>query len=201
MGKIILVDVHGVLADISTEILKEANARAGTSYVHDDVCQWDIMSLPGLQEVAAAVWTAVKEPGWAHRLKPYPGAVEGLNNLKEIGDVRIVTTPIFSPTWEYDTKMWIQEHFDVSHKDVVTRHDKSGECGDILIDDKPSNIHAWLHEHAPRNPQIRGVLWTRNYNKDARLEFAQERRTNSWHQALLYAQIAQRGMKPEGESI
>ena len=174
-SRIIWVDVDGVLADFGTKVLAIANSLAKTSYTHDDICHWDIFSLPGLMEVQDEVWQRIREPGWARTLKPYPGSREGLKLLSHIGEVRILTSPVNSPTWVYDRNRWLEEHFGYGPKQVMSGEGKDGVGGSVLIDDKPSHVLGWLSRqgHVPgrdlvlprASANVLGVLWERNYNQ------------------------------------
>lgn len=183
MTKTLLVDVDGVLIDFTTEFLRIANRLAGTNYVHADVTQWNLQDLPGLPEHSKEIWKEVHRFGFAGSLLPYHGAQEGLEKLKELGDVYIVTSPLIptmdagpldGQTFFFERVRSLWEHFRIPAKRIIFAEAKNLIRGDVFIDDKLLNVVNWSADHPYGMP----VLWKQPYNEgQARPGMIH---TNSW---------------------
>ena len=146
----ILIDVDGVLADaVSHAGLAHAEV---TSYNH-----------PGLLE-------ALKRPGFAADQPEYDGAVEGIRALG--ADVVFVTAPYqWNQTWAHDREGWLRERFPAAP--VVHTAHKYLVKGDMLVDDNPEHLRAWVKA----NPYGIAILWSRPWNENDTGPWA---RTDSW---------------------
>jgi len=180
-----LVDVDGVLADFVGPALDIANRLAGTEYTEVDVKDWDLFGLPGLREVESRSWNRIKEPGWARYMPIMPGAQDFIRELSEIGDVRILTAPVYSPTFCYDRWMWLEENFGIPHKHVSFDKEKFAHDGDMLIDDRLDNVRDWLRAHGRRRAKSVGtaLLWDRPWNQTTEAH-PKMVRTRDWNVAL-----------------
>lgn len=197
MRKTILLDCDGVLSDFTSGFLKVANKIAETNYTHKDVKTWDLTALPGLKEAAKKVWKEVGAPGFAQTLDVYPGAIEGYKKLCELGDVYIVTSPLFmhkddpdrhpnhGATFCFDRAVWLETHFGVDPKKILFAYNKHIVEGDVLIDDKIENIRDWMEMHGSKRG-TRAVLWAQLYNVDGDGNHPKVLRTDSWSEAAKF---------------
>lgn len=191
-----LVDVDGVLGDFTTAFLKHANAIAGTHYQHDDVTEWDLCALPKLREVESDIWGTVGRPGFARTLQPYPGAVDAVRELQKLGEVFVVTSPLWvhegeagrddqhGRTFCYDRVKWLGEHFGIDAKHVIFGYHKHLVEGSALIDDRVENVERWLEAHGGKRDTA-AILWAQLYNEHGK-QHPRMLRTNDWEDALTF---------------
>lgn len=154
----ILLDVDGVVADF----VGSFRAEAQKLYEHDlanglgaewaeyatstgKPTDWDLRKSLGLTTAQESrVWEAVCKPGFATTLETLPKAKEAVLLFKKLGlDVVFLTAPCpGSPTWAYDRKQWLEQHFGTPVR-VISTHEKECVYGDIFVDDKLANIEVW----------------------------------------------------------
>ena len=74
-------------------------------------------------------------------MKPMPGAIEAMHELKEHFDLYILSTaPWNNPSAWSDKVKWVSKYLDdVFHKRMVITHCKNLCKGDYLIDDRGKN--------------------------------------------------------------
>jgi 5'(3')-deoxyribonucleotidase len=85
----------------------------------------------------------ILEPGFYRSLEPIPHAIEKINQLSNRRhEIFFVTTPPKgNATAGYEKELWIQEHFPSFSDDcVILTRRKDLIKGDVLVDDKPSNL-------------------------------------------------------------
>lgn len=145
---VIGLDVDGVVADLVTRLLESVFERTGRRVHPDEVRRFDLRQTLGDDwEVADAILSA---PGFASSLQAYPGALEGVERLRRFGRVVFVTTPYArSESWSYDRCAWLARHAGATSKDVVLLEDKTLFGGDVLIDDAPAQLEAWVRTGRP----------------------------------------------------
>ena len=158
MRPLVLVDVDGVLANFNQLVIDAVHAFSGKRHTEEDVIRYDILSCMDVpQHLKEAVWRHVQSPGSCQSISPYPGAKEGLDSLREVADVHVVTTPLVgSHSWQSERTEWLRTHFNIHHEDVTFTHKKDLVRGDFIVDDKP--------EHVDRPG---GMLWDQPYNRHA----------------------------------
>jgi len=145
---IIGVDVDGVVADLVGSLIKLVHQRTGHLIAEEQIYSFD------LRHTMGDLWTtaqqALSEPGFVRSLSPYPGAIEGIDLLRNIGRVVFVTSPYSqSPTWSYERFRWLQTHAHASERDIVHVDDKTLFGGHLLIDDAPYQLEAWVKTGRP----------------------------------------------------
>jgi len=158
---IVLVDCDGVLADFVGAVLGSYNDRAGTAHAPEDVTQWDIPASLGVP--AAELYAEVAE-GFCSRIRPYPGAREALDRMREVADVVCLTAGWDAvPTWDYERREWLVREMGFLRYDVVfaSGERKSGYAGDLFFDDKYSSVVSWR----AANPCGKGVLYRQPWNR------------------------------------
>jgi 5'-nucleotidase len=77
--------------------------------------------------------------GFFTDLEPLPGAIAGVNRLRENFDVHILTRPSYmNPLCYTEKRVWIEKHFGLEFcKNLILAYDKSFLIGDYLVDDMP----------------------------------------------------------------
>jgi len=164
----VLLDVDGVIADMTREFLKELYNELGMRAQPDDITQYEISASLGLtKSQAQQVWGAVGAGTRAATMEPYPGAVEGVKKLMGVSDVFFVTSPLkTAPRWCYDRTQWLTKHFGAAQAQrTVYTSEKYTVQGDFLVDDKPENLKLWVQDGPCRNP----ILWDQPWNRECKL--------------------------------
>ena len=158
----VLLDVDGVLADFLTPSLTILTRLSGREWVPSDFPTWDLFdTVP--RKFEQPFYDAVNTPGWCRDIPVHEDSVEGVARLREHADIYIVTSPMnHVPTWTHEREQWLKAHFGIEPKKVVHTSAKYICRGDVLVDDRPSNIEAWEAEH----PDGVGLLWDQPYNRD-----------------------------------
>lgn len=140
----ILCDVDGVLCDFASKFLDIHAYLHGIKFKVDQITTWDFSSVATAEEVDAVFGWISENPGIVRYLKPYPGAIEAVNKLRNHGHrVVAVTTPRHDCTWAYERAQWLKERW-FKDEDIVFAHDKSLVCGDYFVDDRPENVESWI---------------------------------------------------------
>lgn len=147
----ILLDCDGILSDFHTPCLAIINELTGKDHKLEDIHSWDIFEALGVSaDIRKATYDRMNTPGWCSKLKPYPGAAQGVAKLREMGEIHIVTSPMRGDTWHRERELWIWKHFEIGPKYVTHTASKNIVHGDVLIDDRDDNLLAWREEHVNR---------------------------------------------------
>ncbi len=139
LGKLIIaVDCDGVLSDFVGRCAEVVAARHGVHFTVDQVTQWDFVTTPGWKK---DFFQHCKEPGFVYGMQVLPGAVWGVDKLREFGRVICITSPFGgAPVWASEREAWLRDHFRFDRKDIVQCDDKSLITRAVLLDDNPENI-------------------------------------------------------------
>jgi 5'(3')-deoxyribonucleotidase len=156
----VLVDVDGVLADFLAPSLPLLKELTGKDWDLSEFHSWDIFDTVDRQ-FEDAFFDRINCLGWCRNIPVFEGAQEAMARVAELADVYVVTSPMnHIPTWMHEREQWLKAHFNISPKKVVHTSAKYLCTGDVLIDDKPANVDAWLNEQ----PGI-GILFPQPYNQ------------------------------------
>ena len=154
MTATILLDVDGVLADFRGRAAMDAEKLGFKLSSGYDLHY-------GLPEGARASLRAmVGEPGWCRSIEPYPGAVNAVEQLRDCCNIYFVTQPWPSHTWESDRRAWLVAFFPILPYNIISCFEKSMICGDVFIDDLPTNVRAWR-----RRQKGAAFLWHQPHNE------------------------------------
>lgn len=162
--KRILLDVDGVLADFVSALLVVVADITGRRYTVEDITAYDFVAALKLSkdEASRVKRTLGNTPGFARKLKPYPGSIEGVAALQKVAEVYIVTSPWNSnPTWTHDREWWLKKYFNLPHSHVIHTSAKHVCAGSMLVDDKTGTLVKW----AEYNPSGQAVQWQTGYNR------------------------------------
>lgn len=186
----ILVDMDGTIADWGKKWDDILDRHYPMSAVprHAEQRSFDLRA--GLNESDLEVVDAVMNwPNFYRDLEPFPGAVEALREMVEVGHtVFLVTSPtVTNHTCSQDKLEWAEDHIGVGwSKRVIITHDKTIISGDVLIDDKPDITGdvkpSWVQIvfNQPYNVQsqltrmlkwdewrviVDAALWSKNFSK------------------------------------
>ncbi len=160
-----LLDCDGVLSDFTSRVVQLINQELGSSFTSTDVTEWDFASALGLDEkTKGRIKRKVGDTsGFAASLRPYPGAVQAVEKIKEIADLYIVTSPWNSnPTWTYEREAWLLDNFRIKASNVVHGSAKYICAGDVFVDDKLEAVVKWQDHH----PDGVAIKWNTLHNSN-----------------------------------
>lgn len=142
---IVLLDCDGVLADYVGGALKLVHRVTDARFTREDVDVYDFAPKLLPDDAHRAEFAhLISQPGFCASLEPCTGAVDGVRELSEVGDVYVVTASSGpNPTWAYERDRWLLVHFGIGHHRVIHTHAKHRVHGDMFVDDRPEYIEAW----------------------------------------------------------
>ena len=137
---IILVDMDGVLENLSEEWVRLLNRQYGTDVSPTGLQNWNMKAnFPTL--TADEIKAAELNPELYYKLKPLEGAQEILKRLKDEGhEIYIVTNTPHEIVSLKMTEVLFKLYPFLSWKDVIITAHKQLVKGDVLIDDAPQNL-------------------------------------------------------------
>lgn len=183
----ILIDQDEVLACWLKRILEWYNQDYGTSLRVDDIKSYWMDGMLGPQG-RDFVRSCIRWPDLYTNLEPVAGAVDGMKSLLYDGhDVIIVSSVPTAGAIAYHGKLeWLRKHMPffplknfiaTSRKDLIT--------GDLLFDDAPHNIEAFVN--AGRRAVVMDAPYNQNVTASARVK--------TWGEFLKYVDEIKEGAK------
>ncbi|HEC09982.1 MAG TPA: hypothetical protein ENI86_10510 [Acidimicrobiales bacterium] len=178
------IDLDGVVADFSAGWVECYNRDFGTSLDASDMQVWDAPAEMTHFADMDGFWEWARECGGGHSLfrvlRPYPGALEALDELNRLGHhlVIVTTKPDYAVS---DTYAWLAEH-GVPATEVHIVWDKTRVVCDVYVEDGPHNLEALALKRSealiiryvrPWNDPVPGVVDARDW--DEVLELIAER--------------------------
>lgn len=158
----ILLDCDGVLADFVSPALEIVHRLGGPKLLHDQLDAYDIGSVLDSEEARDELWHTVSEPGFCASLKPYPGALPVVQELREIGTVVCVTSPMAtSPTWAHERAEWLHDYFGFDRGQVISTSGKHYVAGDVFADDAAQHLARWRDRWSDRRALLVDRPWNR----------------------------------------
>lgn len=142
MSKIVLCDVDGVVADMIPEWLYFYNMDYDDCLTVDNIVGWSVHNFVK-NACGKKIYDYLAYENLYDDVQPFPGALEGIKELREAGFRVVFVTSGVQPA----KIKWLQRHGFIedwmSSKDVIIAHDKSLVRGDYLIDDGLHNCEAF----------------------------------------------------------
>ncbi len=175
MSCVILLDVDGVLADFMGEVIRWANYFAqAEKYTRTSFPNYEVFDQLTPRE-KQYVFSQITEEGFCGSIPVIHGAHDGVELLRNYGEVYFVISPWWSSRhWIHERTKWLEHHFKVKNSHMVHTSAKHLVRGDLLVDDRVETVVHWQRRH----PDGRGVIWTTEHNK---LDEAPGiYRTNNW---------------------
>ena len=168
---IILLDCDDVLAQFTQGVIDVLNAKGGYDFDINDVTDWDMAHSLGISN--NAVFGIAGEEDFCTNLNMMPGAQEAVRELEKLGEIYIVTSPIWSSrTWMFERTRWLYEHFGIQANHVIHTSAKHLVYGDFFIDDRLSHVEKWWKfsgwDHN-RHGYVLDVPWPRTREEDCPL--------------------------------
>ena len=180
---VVLLDCDDVVAQCTQRMLQDAQEILKRPIHEDELKTWGFPdNFEGEEgaQVRQHVYAQMAKPGWCLSLEPFPEAVEGVKKLRQISNVFFVTSPFHSPTWEYERRAWLLNHFGILSSYVIQVSAKFLVQGDVFVDDRPDNVRLWQDA----NPRGQGLLWEYAHNRQHRGPFQS---IGSWE--ALYSRV------------
>ena len=157
----ILLDMDQVIVDTTTGFIKKWKEMFPeipcVPYEKISALDLEELYLPEHKDNVSQVWAS---PGLFYGLKPLPGALEAIEEIKRtVRDVAICTSSPSKNRYAAQEKYeWVRDNLDSDWlKRLIITQDKTRIFGDILIDDKPKISGA-------QNPSWEHVLYTHPWN-------------------------------------
>lgn len=163
----ILCDVDGVVADLLSTWLDLYNADFGDNLTPDRITTWELR--PHVKpECGGRIYEYLHRADLYDDVRPIPGAIEGVRTLRDAGH-RVVFVTSCVPAMIVPKIKWLRRHgllpsadVDPSMTNFVVCHDKSLVMGDVLIDDRPTNLRDTsavpILFDAPHNQDVTGFV-------------------------------------------
>jgi 5'(3')-deoxyribonucleotidase len=177
----VLLDVDGVILDFLEWYRTQASIAVGRPVRAVDPSKWDLGEYFGLsrhevEKVNQRVYTEVPN----NLPLVTPDVVSHIKDLRSMADVVFPTTSyVNNPSWEFGRRQQFRALFGKEAvKDLIFVDRKEVVVGDILVDDKPSNVFNWINNNERENSV--GVLFGHySYNSGLTLP-ASVIQTNRW---------------------
>jgi len=184
--KLVLLDCDGVLSDFVGAAIDVAHHHSAKRWKVEDLTQWSFwkdMVDPDVPDLVKRILADISTPGFCAGIQPLPGAKEAVERLREIADIRVVTSPWNSPTWAHERFEWLTQHFDFPRSQVIQCEDKSEVDGDFLVDDDPKKLSTWASRRMVRGSlPVDPLLWHTHFNRN--IGFT-GRRVWSWDEVIV----------------
>lgn len=167
----LLFDADGVFTNFIEPCLEAIFQHTGRRFTHDDVTDWDIMKSLGIDAVATkAIYRSMEVPGLCFDMPAYPGARDGVEQLRQWANVFIVTSPFGGDHWMHERDRWMVQKMGFAYDDImhVRSSRKHHVWGNAFVEDKTSTLQAWRSWWwgPGRHPEVVPLLFQRNYNTD-----------------------------------
>jgi 5'(3')-deoxyribonucleotidase len=184
---IILVDMDGVAVDMHSKWLELYNIEYNQDLKFEDVTAWNMKDVV-VPEAKNKIYEYLHTPGFFADLPPYPGAIEGIQELHEAGHkVYIVSAPPpGSDTAARDKLRWCRQHLPFLMKyppQIVLTHHTWLLKGDLLLDDSPHNLEQFEGD---------SVAMSTPYNRDV----VAEGQVESWSEFVQLITLIGKSKRP-----
>lgn len=158
----ILLDCDGILADFVTPTLNLIESATGDKHTIDEIVFFDIFGALNKKDLEYLLKDAVEQSGWCFNMQILPGAFYAVNNLQELGELFIVTSPFKTKNWHWERTQWLLKHFPIQHQQISFTSSKQIVKGDALLDDGLKNVVAWKREF----PEGLAMIWDYPWNRE-----------------------------------
>ena len=149
-GKHVVLDFHGVIADIAQA---EIILQGGPPPFVEDIDRYD-------HPLFSNCWEHLSNPDLYKFMAPIYESQQAVKGLVDSGYFVTIATHQPPGALEYVTN-WLA-NYAIPFDDLVLTENKNRVGGDILVDDRPSNIQRYVAYQGP------AVLFGQPWNKDFR---------------------------------
>jgi len=140
---VILLDVDGVLADFATAAVAVARGLGAPDLSVEALDRYDIstyLRVPARERYRERI----RARGFCAALRAYPAAISAVLELRELGDVVAVTSPMpGGMTWAYEREVWLRDHLSFDRDHVISISAKHHVAGDFFADDTLEHVRGW----------------------------------------------------------
>lgn len=166
----ILLDIDGVCANFTKECLDLIEKHTGHRHHQDEITDYDIFRALKREELRHLLSDAAVQAGFCAGIEPLHGAAAVVEELKSLGEVVVVTSPMDTPHWTYERTEWIARHLGIPREQIVFAKSKHYIGGSFLIDDHADNCNAWhiANRRWAGGPEPRAILIDAPWNRLAR---------------------------------
>lgn len=161
-------DSDGIIADFHGMVLTYCNETFGTNYTYRDwVGYYTNHWLP--EQYDAPVQKFIESREFFENLEPFPGAIEGLQLLHELGHEITITTALVGPESARGKMLWYAEWCPfLQERDLYLGSKKSYVTCDVAVDDGPDH----LEKYAKNQPDCHLITIEWPYHKPEDLAYA-----------------------------
>lgn len=159
----IIVDCDGIVYQCDEAILKDLNAKNGTSYTIEDIGIYGPTGDPILDQK----FNYYRDKGFVLNQPLYPGAKEFVSELEKRGNLYFCTA-VMTEGMSARAEALMRD-FHVKQSQIIIASDKSLINGDYFLDDSPHNIERSVARHPvlfrrPWNHDVSGVMSVSKYD-------------------------------------
>lgn len=154
----VYIDMDGVIVNLISGWIPYLNKITGKNLSHGDIDIRSVEKKFGVSHYIAG--KPLREKMFWESLPPYPGAVEAVKRIHNLGiEIYVSTTPFTtSPSCCWGKKKWFENHlYFLPYNRLIFIYDKYLLDGDAIIDDKPENIIKF---------NGRRILWDQPWNRN-----------------------------------
>lgn len=160
----LLIDLDGVLANTTENWLAHYRAISGDNLQPRQLKEYDFGKHAKYPDL---VWKALATGDVFRKALPYEQAVKGMRFLTAHNDVYIVTYSHESVLDGHRQKLdWVAHHLGLGEDRVVFTRHKHLVQGDVLVEDAPHNVRAWLDAHPGGRAFLIDQTYNRGYNHE-----------------------------------
>jgi 5'(3')-deoxyribonucleotidase len=154
---IIAVDVDDTVAHLIERWLQLYNVDYNDNMTSVDVIRWEISQCVK-PECGQKIWSYLERPDLYDKVRPVPGALEGIAALRAAGHRIVFVTSCGSHAGTIgragDKFSWLVRNgflLNVKHPhlDFIVCADKTQVAADVLIDDRADTVSAWIAQRRP----------------------------------------------------
>lgn len=137
----VLIDIDGICADLLGGFIRVARHNLGMEGLSvEKVTDFDLSTVvPRTVVDSVFSW-----PQFFLSLDPLPGARWAIERIAERGHEVVLITRPSDPESARDKLEWVENHLGLDHTRCFIGGDRTMVDADVLIDDRPENVKAWL---------------------------------------------------------
>lgn len=170
---IVLVDMDGVLADFTKQLLDELAQNMPEIEIPDELSLYRINDNFSHPKVHQTMHQIIASPGFFRRLDPIEGAIDGWQKLIDLGYYpRICSSPLKdNPGCENEKRSWLEYYIgEAAAEDAIIDSRKYLYSGFALIDDRIDHPNTTIADWQQ-------IVFSQSYNRSYQTDF----RLNGWH--------------------